>query len=167
MILPAETRDEQIKMLKYIGHFVKERPEDLVGDMPFRAFGIVRDDKLLAAIVYYNYRRASIEFHLGGAPGWAASMLREDIQMLFAYPFVELGCRRVWCLINRRNKAARRGAEVLGFKVAGVAHDEFGTREDGIIYAMRRHECRWIKHLAKDQAHGRKSPIDTAAHAPR
>jgi RimJ/RimL family protein N-acetyltransferase len=163
MILACDTPDEQIRLLTWMGHFIGEAPRDLVGDMPFNAMGVVRDGVLIGGIVYFNYRRASIEFHLAGPPGWAASIERADISALFAYPFETLGCRRVWCMIRRNNKAARRGAEVLGFKLLGVADDEFGRNRDGIIYSMRRRDCRWISQ--EESPYGRQSPIVAAADA--
>ena len=164
MIVAAQTPDEQFRLLSWMARFIGERPEDLVGAMPFKAFGIMREDALIGGCVFLNYRRHSIEFHIGGAPGWAASMQRADIGALFDYPFHVLGCMRVWCTIQRKNAAARRGAEVLGFKVLGVAGDEFGPGRDGIIYSMRRRECRWIKKHAGD-GHGWKSTVVTAADA--
>lgn len=144
MILPAITESDRAALLAYMGARIGEKPEDLVGAMPYRALAIIRDGLLLAGVVFLNFRRTSIEFHLAGDPGWAASMPRADIEALFAYPFVELGCLRVQCTIKRNNKPARRGAEVLGFRLLGVAHDEYGPGKDGMIYSMRRRDCRWI-----------------------
>jgi RimJ/RimL family protein N-acetyltransferase len=58
---------------------------------------------------------------------------------------VTLNCLRLWCMVRRNNKPARRGAERLGFKILGVAEDEFGEGKDGVIYTMSRANCKWIK----------------------
>jgi RimJ/RimL family protein N-acetyltransferase len=142
MILAAQNQDERRSLLTYLSQRIGETPQNLVGDMPYAAMGIIRDNRILGAIVFLNYRRESVEFHLCGSPGW---LTRGEIKALFSYPFITLKCLRLWCLIRRNNKQARRGAERLGFKVLGVADDEFGPGKDGIIYSMSRANCRWIK----------------------
>lgn len=147
MLLHASTPQEKLTALTYLANRLGERPEDLAGGialqaMAFEIFGAVRGQQLLGAIMFLNYRRQSIEFHLAGSPGWLS---RGEIRTLFAYPFKHLNCLRLWCLIRRKNKPARVGAERLGFKVLGVAEDEFGEGRDGIIYSMKRSDCRWIR----------------------
>lgn len=144
MIVPAQNQEERRCLLEYVARRIGEEPRALVGDMPFAAIGVVRDNRILGAIIFLNYRRQSIEFHLAGSPGW---LTRGEVATLFAHPFLELGCLRLWCLIRRNNKAARRGAERLGFRVMGVAEDEFGEGKDGIVYSMTRQQCKWIKDL--------------------
>ena len=142
MIIRASNPAEQKSLLTYLGDKIGETPENLTGCMPVEIFGVVKANRVVGAICFLNYRRQSIEFHLCGSPGWLG---RNEIRYLFAYPFQQLGCLRLWCLIRRKNKPARVGAERLGFKVLGVAEDEFGAGKDGIIYSMKRSDCRWIK----------------------
>jgi RimJ/RimL family protein N-acetyltransferase len=142
VIVFASTPHQRASLLAYLSRQIGELPQDLVGDMPFQIFGAVKNDRLAGAIIFLNYRRQSMEFHLCGSPGW---LTRSDVVALFAYPFVHAGCLRLWCLIRRTNKKARKGVERLGFKVMGVADDEFGEGRDGIVYSMTRADCRWIK----------------------
>ena len=148
MILAAQNPSERQSLLRYLAQQIGEEPRALVGDMPYCAFASVRDERLLGVVVFLNYRRQSMEFHLTGAPGWVT---RAEIRQLFTYAFDVLGVLRLWCMIRRNNKQARKGAERLGFKVLGVADDEFGEGKDGIVYSMKRSDCRWIK---KDLSHG-------------
>jgi RimJ/RimL family protein N-acetyltransferase len=142
MILAAQNQEERHTLLTYLASRIGETPRSLVGDMPYAALGIIRDERILGAIVFLNYRRESVEFHLCGSPGW---LTRGEIKALFAYPFVTLNCLRLWCMVRRNNKPARRGAERLGFKILGVAEDEFGEGKDGVISTMSRANCKWIK----------------------
>ena len=142
MIFRAETPEQRTHLLAYLAEKVDELPHELVGSSPFQIFAAIRNEKLAGVVLFVNYRRQSIEFHLCGAPGW---MTRRDIRYLFSYAFGLNGCLRVWCLIKRKNKQARKGAERLGFRVLGVAHDEFGEGRDGILYEMTRSQCKWIK----------------------
>src|SRR5262245_25256670 len=142
MIVAANSNEERHTLLVHLAASIGETPQSLVGAMPFAMFGIVRDNRILGAICFLNYRRESIEFPLYCSPGW---LNRGEIRSLCAYPFVTLNCRRLWCLIRTKNEDARRGAERLGFKVLGTAEDEFGEGEDGVIFSMKRSDCRWIK----------------------
>jgi RimJ/RimL family protein N-acetyltransferase len=144
MIVHARTPEQEAGLLAYMAHRLGEEPKALVGDMPFHIMASVRDNRILGAVMFLNFRRQSIEFHLCGSPGW---LTRGEIGELFAYPFVYLNCARLWCLIRRNNKPARRGVERLGFRVLGVADDEFGNGKDGILYTMRRADCKWLKRL--------------------
>lgn len=142
MIVAARTPAGRGTLLAHISERIGELPQDLVGDMPFQAYGSIKDGKILGVVLFLNYRRQSMEFHLCGSPGW---LTRGDIRQLFSYVFEHSGCLRLWCLIRRNNKKARKGIEKLGFKVMGVAQDEFGEKRDGIVYQMKRSECRWLK----------------------
>ena len=142
MICRAETPQQKAGLLAYIARRVGETPQDLVGDMKHEVIGVLKDGKLVGAIVFLNYRRQSIEFHLAGSPGW---MTRGEIRQLFSYVFHQIGCLRLWCIIQRNNKPSRRGAERLGFKPKTPMEDEFGPGKDGILYSMRRCECKWLK----------------------
>lgn len=142
MIVRAETPEQKAALLAYLAEKVGELPHELAGTSPFQIFGALRDGKLAGVVMFVNYRRQSIEFHLAGSPGW---MSRKDVKYLFSYAFGLNGCLRVWCLIKRKNKKARQGAERLGFRVLGVAHDEFGEGRDGILYEMTRTQCKWLK----------------------
>ena len=116
-------------------------PEKLVGDMPYHAAASVRDDKLMGVALFTSFRGQSIEAHVCGKPGWVT---RADLRDLFAYPFQHLDVLRVWSVIARNNKPARSFIERLGFQVKCVLDDEFGEGKDGILYAMRRKDCKWI-----------------------
>src|SRR5262245_9204397 len=148
MIIAAQNREERLTLLTHLAHSIGETPQALVGAMPFAMFGIVKDNRILGAICFLNYRRESIEFHLCGSPGWLS---RREIGDLFAYPFLTLKCRRLWCLIRQSNKEARLGAMRLGFRVLGVAEDEFGEGEDGVLFSMKRSDCKWLR---KGNSHG-------------
>ena len=142
MILPAVTDADKGLLLAHLAQAIGETPKDIVGDLPFQVVGCVKANKLTAVIVFLNYRRESMEFHLTVAPGGVSI---GEIRALFAYPFEQIGVLRLWCVIRRNNKPARLGAERLGFKVIGVLNDEFGPGKDGILYSMRRKDCAWLK----------------------
>lgn len=144
MILPAVTNADKHLLLTHLSERIGEPPEHIVGELPYQIVCCHRNNRITAVVAYLNYRRQSMEFHLTVSPGGVSIA---EVRQLFSYPFEQLGVLRLWCVIRRNNKAARRGAERLGFKVLGVCDDEFGPGKDGIIYSMRRADCSWLKRI--------------------
>ena len=142
MIVHATNPEQQTHLLTFIAMKVGVEPKAMVGDMPFHAMGAVRNSHLAGVAVFTNFRRHSIEVHVCGEPGWVT---RADLAQLFGYPFQHLNVLRLWCLVARNNKKARRFAERLGFQVKCVADDEFGEGKDGIVFAMKRKDCKWLR----------------------
>ena len=141
MIVHARTPEQKEQLLAYAAQRIGYEPRALVGDMPYHAVGSIRDGRLMGAVVFMNWRRHSLEWHVAGQPGWLS---RADLRELFSYAFVHCKCLRLWCLVARNNKRTRGFAERLGFKVKCVLDDEFGEHKDGIIYSMKRGDCKWI-----------------------
>ena len=142
MIRHAQTPEQREKMLAYLASKLGYSPSELAGEMSYHLMASVNNGQLGCVVMWTNYRKQSMEFHLAGGQTWVP---RADIRELFAYPFVHVGCLRLWCLIARNNKIARKRTEWLGFRVLGVADDEFGEGKDGIIYSLRRADCRWLR----------------------
>lgn len=113
-----------------------------MGSMPFHAMGSIRDGHLVGVALFTNFRGESIEAHVCGGPGWVT---RADLAHLFGYPFQQLGVLRMDLCIARNNRKARRFAERLGFQVKCVADDAFGEGRDGVVYSMRRKDCKWLR----------------------
>lgn len=142
MIVHARTPEQEAQLATFIAKAIGIEPQKLVGDMPYHALASVRDDTLMGVVLFTSFRKQSIEAHVCGKPGWVT---RGDLTEMFAYPFRHLGVLRVWSVIARNNKPARSFIERLGFRVKTVLDDEFGEGKDGILYAMRRRECQWLR----------------------
>jgi L-amino acid N-acyltransferase YncA len=142
MIVHARTPEQEEQLAVCIARAIGVEPKKLVGDMPYHALASVRADKLMGVVLFTSFREQSIEAHVCGKPGWVT---RADLREMFAYPFGHLGVLRIWSVIARNNKPARRFIERLGFNVKCVLDDEFGEGKDGILYAIRRKECKWLR----------------------
>lgn len=142
MIVHARTSEQEAQLAAYIARAIGMEPSKLVGDMPYHALASIRDDKLMGVVLFTSFREQSIEAHVCGKPGWVT---RSDLAEMFAYPFEYLGVLRIWSVIARNNKPARSFIERLGFKVKCVLDDEFGESRDGILYAMKRRDCKWLR----------------------
>lgn len=104
--------------------------------------GLEKDGVIIAGVVYDQWNGPNICAHIAAVPGshW---MTREYLWMIFAYPFNQLGVRRITGLVSESNMAARKFDESLGFKLetrlVGAA-----VGGDMLVYRMFRDECRFL-----------------------
>lgn len=111
------------------------------------AIGIVHADDLIAGIVYNNHRAYfgrshDIDMTIASTdPAWCS---RTILSGLFAYPFRQLGCRRVTAVTRVENAPARRFLVRLGFREEGVLREALPTG-NAAIYGMLAEECRWLR----------------------
>ncbi len=107
-----------------------------------RAIGIAKDGRLICGVVYSNYRKTSIEVTIASDnPAWCR---RGIIGGLLAYPFFQLGVRRITCLIPARNERSLKLCLGLGFRAEGRARDAFPD-DDAVICGMTRKDAsRWL-----------------------
>lgn len=109
---------------------------------PCRALGVVRHGALVAAAVFHQYRHPNIEISFVTAdPRWAT---RQNIQEIFRYPFVQLGCKRLTAITEATNQRARAFLCRLGFHQEGVHPDAF-LSGDAVTYGLlRKDAARWL-----------------------
>lgn len=110
------------------------------------AIGFALDGRLIAGAVYHEYRKlahgADIRLAFGATnPRWGT---KRNIRAVFAFPFLQCDCARVTTVAGRRNEAARRLNERVGFKFEGLVRHAWDGREDAVLYGMLREECRWL-----------------------
>lgn len=107
------------------------------------AIGVEEDGELIAGVAYNMYTGAAICMNVAATPGkrWTT---KEFMYAFFAYPFVQLGCRRVTGLVRASNVVARKFDEHVGFTQEGVLRQAFADGEDAILYGMLKSECRYL-----------------------
>jgi RimJ/RimL family protein N-acetyltransferase len=145
LIFRAEAWGDKVRLVTWLAERMEQRPDDLVGHMPFEVLAVVKNAAIQGVVLYINYRGASIEMSCAGDTGW---LTRGAVKAFLSYPFVQLKCRRVTSIVHRKNKKSRDLAERLGFRLEGVCKHWFDTG-DGIVYGLTRAECKWI-----EQDHG-------------
>jgi RimJ/RimL family protein N-acetyltransferase len=108
------------------------------------AIGIEEDGELIAGVVYNMYTGPSISMHVAAVPGkrW---LTREFLFRFFAYPFIQLRCRRVTGLVREDNLAAQQFDEHIGFVREGLLRNACDDGQNMILYGMLREECRWLE----------------------
>ena len=108
-----------------------------------QAIGRVRDGQIVAGVLYQDFNGVNVFCHIAVEPG---GMSRQFLSMIFNYPFVQLGAKRITGVVPSINEAARKFDEHLGFELEAIlsgAHPE----GDLCIYTMTADKCRWLKEL--------------------
>ena len=113
---------------------------------PCSACGVVVGDRLVAGVVYNEYRQmkagSSMQASIASTtPRWATKRVLRD---LFAYPFVQIGVTRLWASTSRRNKRTKEFLHRLGFRMEGIARRAHDGTVDAAVYSMMPEECRWL-----------------------
>jgi hypothetical protein len=128
-----------------VAQFVLAHNPEITHLGPFTALGVIRNDQLVAGVVYHRHRPADFDIEVtiaSDTPNWA---FPSTMRGLFAYPFEQLGCQRITSLIRKKNTRSRRFCEGLGFKLEGCARKAHLGREDLMIYGLLKPECRYLR----------------------
>lgn len=138
-IIPARSQDDANAMLAYLAGKLETDPEQL-DDGPFEVFGIGRYGERLGAVLYTRFANGDITMTCAGEIGWTS---KAALRLMFAYPFVQLKCRRVTAVVHERNRAMRDYCERMGFKLEGVKRQAIDG-SDAYQFGMLREECKWV-----------------------
>lgn len=105
-----------------------------------RAIGLVAKGKIIAGMAIHtflpHYKSCELTF-AADSPLWAT---RQSIGAMIKWPFIQLGCDRVMCVIASSNKRAIRINEGLGFKLEGTCRRGC-LPDDALIYGLLREEA--------------------------
>ena len=106
------------------------------------AIGIGDGARIRGAVVYECVNQADCYMHVAsdGSGRW---LTREFLTHVFAYPFIQLGLRRVTAMVPAKNAHAIRFDEKLGFKREGY-HPHGIPDDDLVSLGMLRADCRFI-----------------------
>lgn len=122
--------------------FVRERyPIPAVENM--QGIGLVRDDEMVAGVIYENWNGHSVWMHVAAVPGkrW---MTRDYLKVCFGYPFQQLGVKSLYGWVPAENEVAQRFDEHLGFRLVSFIPGAGMAGGDVLIYRMDREECRYV-----------------------
>lgn len=109
---------------------------------PYSAVGFADESGLRCGVIYHEYRKIDIRIVMAAdSPKWAT---RGTIRNILAYPFLQLGCRRVTAVIAKKNKRSRRLVEGVGFVLEGGLRRAMGDGDMACLYGMLAEECRWL-----------------------
>lgn len=128
---------------KGLGEWVQSRTRNYTLPADYVAIGVSNGGRGQGVVVYHTYDASvpSLVIDVAGEGYW---MTRESLRILFAYPFIELGCRRITALASKKNKRSRKIIQKVGFTQEGVLRSGEPDGCNRIVYGMLREECRWI-----------------------
>lgn len=106
----------------------------------------VAGDELLGGVIYQNYTHESISIHVASFDKRAAT--RELLWVIFHYPFVQLGVKRIFGQVPETNTKALEFDLALGFKILTKVD---GVFPDGgvIVLVLEKADCRWLNFKPK------------------
>lgn len=132
-------RDEEV--IAWVAPRLDERPDHFEG---CTAIGLERDGELIAGVIYNFYTGSSISMNCAAIPGrmW---LNRDFLFRVFAYPFIQLGCRRVTSFVRADNLDAMCFNLKLGFRIEGRVRQGCEDGTDMWMLGMLRNECRFLE----------------------
>lgn len=104
-----------------------------------------RDDiGLKVAFMYNHFVWPNIGIHVVAREGtlWCYP---DILYHAFAYPMLQLDCRRVTAPVKSTNLASIKMVTALGFTLEGTLRRAGPEGEDTLLYGMLREECRWLQ----------------------
>lgn len=104
------------------------------------------DDKtgeLIGGVIYQGYTGVSIAMHSASwRPMW---LTRGFLYVIFAYPFIQLQCERVFGQVPSNNERAIKLNLNIGFRIVATIPKVFRGNIDCLVMSMEREECRFIQ----------------------
>lgn len=114
-----------------------------------KAIGILRNNQIIAGVVYNNHHEKpngfplSIEMSIASIDKrWCN---RHNLKALFDYPFTQLCLRRVQTQCSSTNEGVIMFNQRLGFKTEGYHPEAWPLGGDTISFGMLRHQCKWLE----------------------
>jgi len=140
-----------------VGEFICQQLGVTLEDMhPFTAMGVAIDGKIVAGVLYNNYRKHDIQ--LTAAAIDSRWMTKGVLTEIFTYPYSQLGCARTTAVTGRKNLRTRKLLEGLGYRLEGVCRKGLDGKQDAFVYGMLKADCKWLN--LKAETH-EKSAIGT------
>lgn len=104
--------------------------------------GLERDGALVAVVVFDNFSVCDCNMHIA-SDGTRAWMNKELLLAAFAYPFAQLGFKRVTGLVAASNTDSLRFTEHIGFVREGY-HPRALPNDDLISLGLLKEHCRFV-----------------------
>lgn len=116
-----------------------------------RSFGVIRDGRLIAVIVFSEFRWPNIEASIwSSSPRWATPGV---LRAVMNYAFHQLNCRRITAVTEATNQRARAFLCRLGFDQEGV-HPDALPSGDAVTYGLlKSRAARWLTEDTCGQEH--------------
>ena len=124
-----------------VAPWVMERTGD---DFPMgvqAAIGYKDGDTITAGVVFDHYTGPCVTATIAVDH---KRLPRQLIHTMFAYPFKQLGVKKIIVYVNESNHESYNLAERLGFQVEAVIGDVYDDG-DMLIMTMNKSDCSWLR----------------------
>jgi RimJ/RimL family protein N-acetyltransferase len=118
-----------------VAEFVKQRiPHAQHGFDKCVTIGVEQDGELIAGIVFFDWFPAwgNIYVAVAGEGNWCTRRL---LRRCYAFPFVQMQCKRVTVLIADNNRAAIELVMRIGFQLEGILRGDPNCLVFGLLKA--------------------------------
>ena len=124
-----------------VGYWVASNLEAKYHAETSAAIGLVRNDEIVAGVIYENYNGRSLMVHIAITGRLTPQYLRD----IFRYPFVTCAVNKIIAPVSSTNVKSIKLVENMGFIAEGRIRDA-APDGDIIMYTMAKDDCRFIDH---------------------
>jgi RimJ/RimL family protein N-acetyltransferase len=126
---------------KVVGNWVYARTGGTFPENICTAIGLVKDNKIVAGVVYEGFNGASVKTHI--AVDGKTYLTKEFIRIIFQYPFLQLKCKKLIGVVDSTNERALSLNRKLGFVAEGVLRGAT-VNGDLILMTMTKDQCKYL-----------------------
>ena len=128
-----------------VAEWVKQRTPYVVnGFGESTAIGVADSDLLLAGIVYHEWRPAYRSMQVSIASEGKRWCSRRIMKSFYAYPFIQMGCKRITAMVAADNNDSIDFVTRLGFQLEGNLRMGCGDIDCLVFGQLRGEAMQWI-----------------------
>jgi RimJ/RimL family protein N-acetyltransferase len=124
-----------------VGEWVAERVGGRYNASDSQAIGLVRQDKIIAGVIFERYNGASMWVHIAAE----GRLTPNFVKAVCTYAFIDCDCEKVIGTVTSGNVKAIKFDKNLGFTEEARIRDA-APDGDIIIYTLSKSNCRFINH---------------------
>lgn len=121
--------------------FLRQHEVIATASEDYQAFGVVRNNKLIAVVGYKGFHARTCTMNAAGHGHWLS---HEFLRVIFDYPFRQLNLVSVFAIVDEHNYPSLKLIKHVGWKEVYRVKDGSARRGDLIYLEMRREDCRWL-----------------------
>lgn len=95
-----------------------------------------------AVVLYHGFNGANIDAHIAITAG-SRGLTRAFLRLIFAYPFGQLGCKRITANLSSLNTTSLDLCQRLGFTHEATLKDALPD-SDILVMRMLKADCPWL-----------------------
>lgn len=115
---------------------------------PCTAIGVVKEWRIVAGVVYNNYKEdafgAPLSIEMTIASVDKTWFTRQNIGAFFRYPFIQLNLKRIWTQCSAEDEGVKLFNQRLGFKQEGINRNAWAFGGDSVCFGLIKEECKWL-----------------------